>query len=308
MEKIKKILKKLKVYELLKRIYLFWRNLFIPLGAIRNYILFPIKAFLRVRKISPFYRGYEEIEAYKDKYKGKRCFIIATGPSLRMEDVEKLSNEYTFAVNSFYKILDKTSFRPTFYITLDPDSQKSFEANGEFLPGKYATEKAFLNDVVRRQKKYDNVIYLPVCYQNHWYSIGKENFPYDKNLKWTNDLLWGIYDKYTVTISAIDIAVYMGFGEIYLLGVDCNYTGTTTYFINPGEDYEKKTANMALATQIAMTKGYEFVANNMKKHGVMVYNATRGGMLEVFERRDFDELMVARREESGGTIYENYAE
>ena len=175
-------------------------------------------------------------------------------------------------------------------MTLDIDSQKIFEVSGMYNPGTYATEKAFLNDKLKRKKRYENVIYLPVCYQNHWYSVGKRNFNYSKNLKWTRDLLWGIYDKYTVTTCAIDIAVYMGFQEIYLIGVDCNYTGTTTHFISPGSNYGKMTTDMALSAQEAMKQGYQFIADNMNKYGIKVYNATRGGMLEVFERKNFDEL------------------
>ena len=44
------------------------------------------------------------IIACKNSQKGKRCFIIAPGPSLTKQDVNKLKGEYTFAVNSVFKI------------------------------------------------------------------------------------------------------------------------------------------------------------------------------------------------------------
>jgi hypothetical protein len=241
--------------------------------------------------MKPFVNGYEEIGEYKDKYKDERCFIIATGPSLRMEDVEKLDNEYTFTVNSFCKILDKTDFRPTFYAMLDPSGQADLEKQGDFRPDLYVKERAFLNDVYKNKRNYKKTTYLPICYQNHWYKIGEQGFDYSKNLKWTSDLLWGLYDKYTITICVIDIAIYMGFKEIYLLGTDCNYSGPTSYFVDPGSSYEKKSANMALATQQAMTAGYEFIAKHAADHGVKIFNTTRGGMLEAFKRVNFDELV-----------------
>ena len=89
-------------------------HIFYPFGYIRNYVLFPIAGFLRINHIPPFYNKYKFIDDIRDKYKGKRCFIIATGPSLRMQDVERLENEITIGMNSFYRIYDKTQFRPTF--------------------------------------------------------------------------------------------------------------------------------------------------------------------------------------------------
>ena len=52
-------------------------------------IKFLVEKFLRVRGIEN--NKYKEIKKIKDIYKGKRCFIVATGPSLRIEDVEKLN-------------------------------------------------------------------------------------------------------------------------------------------------------------------------------------------------------------------------
>ena len=43
---------------------------------------------------------YNEIRKIENLHKGKRCFTVATGPSLRIEDVEKLNGEITFGMNS----------------------------------------------------------------------------------------------------------------------------------------------------------------------------------------------------------------
>ena len=49
--------------------------------------------------------GYsEKIKKLKDNYIGKRCFIIGNGPSLRIEDLNCLKGEYTFAANRIYEI------------------------------------------------------------------------------------------------------------------------------------------------------------------------------------------------------------
>jgi hypothetical protein len=38
-------------------------------------------------------------------------------------------------------------------------------------------------------------------------------------------------------------------------------------------------------------RGYTFIGENVKKRGTKIYNATRGGMLEVFERVKLEDVL-----------------
>ena len=38
----------------------------------------------------------------KDIHKGKRCFLLGSGPSIKKEDLRPLKNEIVFALNNFY--------------------------------------------------------------------------------------------------------------------------------------------------------------------------------------------------------------
>lgn len=55
----------------------------------------------------------------KNRYKNKRCFVIGNGPSLKLDDLNKLKNEFTFASNKIYKIFNQTDWRPSFYFAED---------------------------------------------------------------------------------------------------------------------------------------------------------------------------------------------
>jgi hypothetical protein len=89
--------------------------------------------------------------------------------------------------------------------------------------------------------------------------------------------------------------MYMGFNEIYLLGVDCNYVaGTKSHFRSNGNEFivnpklaKKQNDDQRLAYQIAEQEA--------TKRNVKIYNATRGGKLEVFERVDLDEVLNEKR-------------
>ena len=52
---------------------------------------------------------------YKDIHKGERCFIVGKGPSLKMEDLEKIKGEYSFSVNSIVLSFADTTWRPPYY-------------------------------------------------------------------------------------------------------------------------------------------------------------------------------------------------
>lgn len=288
MNTIKKIIKNSFLYNTLVFIKNWIIHIFYPFGYIRNYILFPISGFLRVHHVPFVYDKYKFIDDIRDKYKGKRCFVIATGPSLRMEDVEKLKDEVTIGMNSFYRGFDKTDFRPSYYIALDPDVQNSLLDNYNGEISDLAKEKVLMNSIVK--DRVPGVDYLPYCYQNHWFNIFNDKFDYSKNLKYTNDMLFGIYDKYTVTNAAIDLAIHLGCKEIYLLGVDCNYSGPAKYFVKPSTDTFTPDEMQAFLQQKAMMTGYRFMDQETKKRGFKIFNATRGGMLEEFERVDFDTI------------------
>ena len=94
----------------------------------------------------------------------------------------------------------------------------------------------------------------------------------------------------------LQFAVYMGFSEIYLLGVDHQYS----IEMNPDgtmkktEGVQDHFANDDICTNVPQTYkstlSYYAARKYADLHGVKIYNATRGGKLNAFERVDFDKL------------------
>jgi len=70
---------------------------------------------------------FRQTEECRNRHYGERVFIVATGPSLSLEDLEKLTascledleklkNENTISMNSIVNVFSKTDFRPTYYM------------------------------------------------------------------------------------------------------------------------------------------------------------------------------------------------
>lgn len=220
--------------------------------------------------------GYSKIKLrkYKDKYKNQRCFIIGNGPSLTVEDLEKLQNEFTFASHGIYYVYDKTNWRPTFYC-----AQDSLLINERYsdIKNKCRDSQNFFAIVKGRN--------YPVFSKNA-FGINLINDSFDeKSLpKFSNDPLIGFYEGMTVTYFNIQLAVYMGFKEIYLIGVDHFYAGgEKDHFSKEDVCTNKPQTDKSTLAYIAAKKYAE-------ENSIKIYNATRGGHLDIFGRVNLADL------------------
>ena len=57
----------------------------------------------------------KHFECYREKFRGKRCFVIGNGPSLNELDLTKLKDELTIGSNGLYLNYERMGFYPTFY-------------------------------------------------------------------------------------------------------------------------------------------------------------------------------------------------
>lgn len=227
---------------------------------------------------------YKSLKKYKNIHKGERCFVICTGPSLTIEDCEKLQDEKTFCMNSFCKVYDQTSFRPTYFGVQDhivfpkvEDDMKKYYSGAD---------NVFVSDRITLHSKTDpswNVFPLNISYNayDRWFT---QKF----HAKFSGNVYRTVYNGFSITMSLMQIAVYMGFKEIYLLGADCSFPkGQKIHFVEHG--VVDTTLDTARDRNIA---GYEAAKKYCDAHGVKIYNATRGGALEVFPRVNLDDVLA----------------
>ncbi|MBP5531302.1 MAG: DUF115 domain-containing protein [Lentisphaeria bacterium] len=231
---------------------------------------------------------FEKLLSLKDAYLGKRCFVCATGPSMTVADLEKLKDEYTLGVNSICMIYPKTQWRPSFYGISDRlvyKNLKSLIETHDILT--FVGTNAFERDNALPP----DWILFPENYVYHAYCTAFED---DYRGKFSEDCYVAVYDCYTIVLNMIQILFYMGFKEIYLLGCDCNYVvGAKNHFIENGHvipDRELRTAYLRLMAGYQALKDYADAHPDLK-----VFNATRGGKLELFPRRSLEEVLATSK-------------
>ena len=241
-------------------------------------------------------RKLKHMNELKNKYSGLRCFVIGNGPSLRMEDLDILhkNGEYSFGANRIYVSFSDTIWRPTFYCIQDGVMIQQYHDEIEKLPIRYK----FVSDYAHKRlgdKKFKSTFMFHLNTERY--------YPYYPNF--SADPSTEISEGFTVTYCEIQLAAYMGFTEIYLLGVDFSYsnyiidethqivsTGEKDYFsdkyINANETRNPPQLHNSL-------QAYKKAEVYSRLNGFRVFNATRGGKLEVFERADFDQIIKSGR-------------
>lgn len=111
----------------------------------------------------------------------------------------------------------------------------------------------------------------------------------NNKFKVENDASLFIYDNFSVTNMAMTLALYMGFKEIYIIGCDCNYDKAAHFCNSKIDPKGEEEGRWAHAVDFNI-RGYITMKAYAEKMGARVYNATRGGHLEVFERVEFDSI------------------
>lgn len=222
------------------------------------------------------------LKKYHNIHKGERCFIVCTGPSLTIEDLEKLKNEKTFSMNSVLKLYDKTNFRPTYYViedrlvygVLEKEINDSYKDKNNL----FTTDK--INKKFKLNEKW-NVFKFAAAYNSY-----KSWFENKFFCKFSDDVSKCIYSGFNVTASVLQIAVYMGFKEIYLIGADCSYSQHSSHVAEHGvRDLNMDTMVDRIFVAYREAKKYA------DAHDIKIYNSTRGGMLEIFERKSLGDVL-----------------
>lgn len=241
------------------------------------------QSWLRRMGISPSHK-YDYIKGLKNTHVGEKCFIVATGPSLTFEDLDKLSDAgvYSFGMNSCVLALEKTRWVPDL---LGVEDEYVYEKIEKVLisesKGKLKDKILISHNIEQFFNSAKNFKVFPQNILDHKYDLNKYG-----TIKFSDDCYEVVYDVWSILFSMCQFAVYMGFKEIYFIGTDCSYNKDKSHFI----DHGVKDSHAFLAGERLIYCHGKFKEWADSK-GVKVYNCTRGGMLEVYPRKKLEDVL-----------------
>ena len=217
-----------------------------------------------------------DLAKFKDIHKGETCVIIGNGPSLKLADIAQLQYK-TFGSNGIYRL----PFTPTYYSLVDKEMMDVCLP----LPYYFTPQELFIRAEAR------------VLGNNPIYPIVAAGF--SRNID--NFVIMGG----TVTYVLFQLAYYMGFTTLLLLGIDHNYPKAGemkpgSQFIagsvDPdhfkpldGQPYFEAGKKYNAPELERVTTSYNWANELFKLEGRRIINLTPNTKLDVFERGSIEE-------------------
>lgn len=257
------------------------------------------------RQPQPPLLGFEEIalleknKELKDRHAGSRCFILGAGSSLKEQDISKLEGEFVISVSNTFVHPDFSRIRPRYH-ALPPllKSHGYLHSEEKFVVWLRAMELAtgeaemfmHIGDrlMVERNGLFKNRII-------HWI----EYCPWDESSTFSIDLA-EVPQIWSVSELALTVAVYLGFNQIYLVGVDHDwFNGVLVYFYDPSKEHALRPdqndlsfadGEFQMRRHAYIFRKYKYL-NSIKKN---IYNANSNPKhyLDVFPMVDYDTLFT----------------
>jgi len=238
----------------------------------------------------------------RNRHRGERCFILATGPSIKKQNLKLLQGEICIAVSNFFVHPDYNLIRPKYYCIAPYHSPITEEAWQKWMDEIEAATKDTIMffSLTDRERNCKNGRFGNK--QVHFLDL---RGGWDPLLVHGVDLARPIPAPQSVTVMALLVALYMGFESIYLLGCDHDWIlhlNVSSHFYNEnqhalnrqgydewfGTDLESQCHDY-----IRLWQQYKAIRKIAQNQFTQVYNATEGGLLDVFPRIKLQSLFEA---------------
>lgn len=251
----------------------------------------------------------EVLKTFKNIHQGERCFILASGPSIKDQDLSFLQNETCIAVSQFFLHPQIQQIKPKYHC-LAPQHEPFNDDTNKIIFDNYKKHytfpvKCFIGTTSFRHSYYN------FLKNNSDYNIDSYFIDYSKAVdlneyNYKSELVWDITENpfliRTVIYEAIQLAYYMGFKKIYLLGVDHDYLKDVNrlsnhHFYDDSKSFsdEKHLAQITKEDWFYIYhlrwKQYRLMKTFLQEQGVEIQNLTPNSMLDVFPIGKLEDIL-----------------
>lgn len=220
----------------------------------------------------------------RNRHTGERCVLVANGPSLNRMDLSFLRRETVIGMNKIFLGFRKFGFYPKYYVSVN---RKVLEQS--------ASDIRKLNCVKFISDRADDLI----DEDGLTYRINTTRAP----KRFCHDISQGVHEGWTVTYAALQVAYYLGFREVIVIGMDhrFQYAGTPNQagtldgpdpnhfspdYFGHGQAWD----NPDLAHS---EESYRVARTEYERDGRHIIDATLDGACDIFEKADYRRLFYS---------------
>jgi Uncharacterized protein conserved in bacteria len=208
------------------------------------------------------------ISHFRNRHLGETGLIIGNGPSLQFIPRPFIDAYPSFGQNKCY--LNKpplVDFTPSYYVTSDPDKDIDYDA-----VMKYTCPKFLKEGLLKHGGEFV-----------HEFKLTREHI-FSKH----PDIV--LYEGYSVTFISLQLAYYMGFNTVLLIGVDHRYIPYNSETEKDPNHYHSDYNGKTDFDAKALAKGEKYILESMllakiayENDGKKIINLTDNSNLKVFE-------------------------
>lgn len=237
---------------------------------------------------NPYYREWFRhhragLAGFRDRHAGESCFIVGNGPSLNAMDLDRLRGRTVFGLNKIFLIFNRfAEFRPSYHVAVNPLVIEQSEEGIRSLDC-----PSFLD----YQAGYPR--FAGCRHVNYLYTGG--------NLGFNPEITTMIPQGFTVTYVALQLAFFMGFKTVYLIGVDHNFRtegdpNQKQRLSGDDENHFDPAYFRDMDWQLPDLEGSELAFRladfHYRRAGRQVLDATVNGKLTIFPKISFDDALL----------------
>ena len=221
------------------------------------------------------------LQRFRDCHRGERLVLVCNGPSLNQTDFSLIRSEVSMGLNKIFLGFRRLKFYPRYYLAINP---RVIEQS--------AQEIAQLN-CVRFLKNMGNSNPLPESALTYFLQPRPEE-------RFYHDVCKGFFEGYTVTFAALQLAFFMGFSKVIIVGMDHRYSytglpnephvlkGRDPNHFDPSYFSGHTWDNPDLANS---ERFYAMARDAFEADGRRILDCTDGGACTVFEKDRLEEVL-----------------
>lgn len=224
----------------------------------------------------------ERLLRFENCHRDQDCFIIGNGPSLNKMDLESLNGHFMFGMNKIHLIFDRAQLDLSYHVCVNPlVIEQSASDFADLSCPSFLAYDAFKPDFPRSER-------------THFLST------FGSPLSFGETVLEPICEGWTVTFVALQLAYFMGFRRVFLVGVDHNFKVTgkpNAREVMAEDDHNHFSPDYFKGKQWDLPDlegseiAYRLAKFYFNRDGREIFDATVGGKLDVFPKIDFDEAL-----------------
>lgn len=235
-----------------------------------------------------------------------KLYIIGNGPSLNKTPLYLLKGKSTLCFNHFHIMEERINWKPTMFMCSDYLVIKDLLEEGFDMTAD--CQACFLPKIHQQGVRFDKLV--PPSEKIFWLRL--------KGTGGYSNQMPDVYGSGSVVYPAIQVANFLGFDEIVLLGVDMNYKIQETAlqkskyyekevvaaqdddpnhfdsrYFGKGKSFHQPKADIMQAQR----DSFDYIGRNQRKYGTNIINAGYDSKVESFPKVDFIESLGYTKEQ-----------